>query len=123
MPGTEPTEPRQQRRVGRRTPPHLLRHLALLGDPTETGREWRLMHVRATTDRVDHLHRTSLQDLHSRVWVRDDGAPALDVELPRVIDNLLDSSRCCEQDRPMHVRGVSRHTSHVLFPSAVPFVD
>jgi hypothetical protein len=120
---TEPIEPRQQRRVGRRTLPYLLRHLAILGDPTETGREWRLMPVHATIDRVDHLHRASLQGLHGRVWIRDDGAPALNVELPRVIDNLFDSSRCREQDRPIHVRGVPRLTSHVLFPSAVPFVD
>ena len=79
-----------------------------------------LMYVNATTERVDHWHRSSLQGCHSRIWSRDDGAPALDVEFPRVIDNIVDSSGCHEQDRPLNFRGMPRQTSHVLFPSPVP---
>jgi hypothetical protein len=94
-------------------------------DPGQVGHDAGTLDVRvlATTDWVDHLHRASLQGLHSRVWIRDDGTLAPDVELARAIDKLFDSSKCREQDRPSHVRGVPRHTPHVLFPSAMPFVD
>jgi hypothetical protein len=44
----------------------------------------------------------------------------LDVEFPRVIDNIFDSLGCREQDRPMHFRGVPLQTYDVLFPSPVP---
>src|SRR6266566_4717952 len=82
--------------VGGTTVDQLCRHLAIVTDPPETGRQRRRMPIDTATDRVEHVHGASL--LHGGCAAA--GTPVLPAPgalFPRVILR-VDWAGCRERD-------------------------
>jgi hypothetical protein len=70
----QPRAQGEQGIVGGRNLTHLLGHLTVRVDPTQTGRELRLMDIDATADRMHDWHSTSLLDSPRAKETGDTGA-------------------------------------------------